>query len=221
MSSWGGAANTSVSSLGEVANGTELSGSNILLTDNTSSTISVAANDVQSASTTSSFPPPSASTSSTRTVTSPSTASTTSALPLVVNGHASDIGGFASHGSDRLPLPPGYVRTPTARPSEHIENKDFVVAALTVGFVLLLLFVLFKLWRRRAARELAPGDMQLSSLSEWMGADEDDDVVIAATSSKATQDMLQSKGVNNQMSPASVFKCCPLASKQLSAAEVM
>eukprot|EP00439_Symbiodinium_sp_Y106_P072363 s3189_g13.t1 len=199
MSSWGGAANTSVSSLGEVANGTELSG----------------------ASTTSSFPPPSASTSSTRTVTSPSTASTTSALPLVVNGHASDIGGFASHGSDRLPLPPGYVRTPTARPSEHIENKDFVVAALTVGFVLLLLFVLFKLWRRRAARELAPGDMQLSSLSEWMGADEDDDVVIAATSSKATQDMLQSKGVNNQMSPASVFKCCPLASKQLSAAEVM
>ena len=99
-----------------------------------------------------------------------------------------------------------------------------------------------------------------SSLSEWMGADEDDDVVIAplsgghvrlteiciradtelrhrvacccsrcslaqdrqsATSSKATQDMLQSKGVNNQMSPASVFKCCPLASKQLSAAEVM
>eukprot|EP00930_Biecheleria_cincta_P096805 TRINITY_DN8859_c0_g1_i12.p1 TRINITY_DN8859_c0_g1~~TRINITY_DN8859_c0_g1_i12.p1 ORF type:complete len:304 (-),score=91.98 TRINITY_DN8859_c0_g1_i12:342-1253(-) len=52
-------------------------------------------------------------------------------------------------------------------------------AAILVALLLGFLVLSFRWHKRRSARQLAPGDMQLASLSSWMGGEDDDDVIIA------------------------------------------
>eukprot|EP00435_Cladocopium_sp_Y103_P025711 s176_g6.t1 len=58
---------------------------------------------------------------------------------------------------------------------EYFFTKGFMI----LSFLLVAVFS-YSCWRQRSARAaLVPGDMQLSSLSEWIGGEDDDDIPIA------------------------------------------
>ncbi|CAL1173971.1 unnamed protein product [Cladocopium goreaui] len=63
---------------------------------------------------------------------------------------------------------------------EYFFTKGFMI----LSFLLVAVFS-YSCWRQRSARAaLVPGDMQLSSLSEWIGGEDDDDIPIAGPLSR-------------------------------------
>ncbi|CAL1173970.1 unnamed protein product [Cladocopium goreaui] len=88
--------------------------------------------------------------------------------------------------STTVPMGPGSTSSFSGREQLSMQSEEyfFTKGFMILSFLLVAVFS-YSCWRQRSARAaLVPGDMQLSSLSEWIGGEDDDDIPIAGPLSR-------------------------------------